>query len=62
PTAVQAARRALRLGADRDLDAALELEDAAWREAATSPDRAEGIAAFVEKRPPRWSSGPADLT
>jgi enoyl-CoA hydratase/carnithine racemase len=57
PTAVRAARRALRLGADRDLEAALELEDAAWREAATSPDRAEGIAAFVEKRSPRWSSG-----
>ncbi len=57
PTAVRAARRALRLGAGRDLDSGLELEDAAWREAATSPDRAEGIAAFVEKRPPRWSSG-----
>jgi len=57
PTAVRAARRALRLGAGRDLDAALDLEDAAWREAALSPDRAEGIAAFVEKRSPRWSSG-----
>jgi enoyl-CoA hydratase/carnithine racemase len=54
PVAVRAARQAIRLGAGLGLPAALEVEDAAWRTAATSPDRREGIAAFVEKRPPVW--------
>jgi enoyl-CoA hydratase/carnithine racemase len=56
PVAVRAAKRALRLGAGIDLPAGLEIEDAAWRVAETSPDRAEGIAAFVEKRRPNWPS------
>jgi enoyl-CoA hydratase/carnithine racemase len=30
------------------------VEDAAWRKAAMSPDRREGIAAFNEKRSPNW--------
>ncbi len=56
PVAVRAAKRALRLGAGLDLASALDVEDAAWRTAATSPDRAEGIKAFVEKRVPDWPS------
>jgi enoyl-CoA hydratase/carnithine racemase len=32
----------------------LDVEDAAWRTAAASPDRREGIAAFAEKRKPVW--------
>jgi len=56
PVAVRAAKRAVRLGAGVDLTAGLEIEDAAWRVAETSPDRAEGIAAFVEKRRPNWPS------
>ena len=36
------------------LDPALDIEDAAWRTAALSADRREGIAAFAEKRAPRW--------
>jgi enoyl-CoA hydratase/carnithine racemase len=55
PTAVKAAKKAIRQGADADLAAALEVEDAAWRTAALSADRREGIAAFNEKRRPRWS-------
>jgi enoyl-CoA hydratase/carnithine racemase len=56
PVAVRAAKRAVRLGAGADLAAGLEIEDAAWRAAEISPDRAEGIAAFVEKRSPNWRS------
>jgi enoyl-CoA hydratase/carnithine racemase len=54
PVAVRAAKQAIRLGAGLSLAAALEVEDAAWRTAATSADRREGIAAFVAKREPRW--------
>lgn len=59
PIAVRAAKRAVRLGAGGDLLAGLEIEEAAWRVAETSPDRAEGITAFVEKRPPNWPSATA---
>jgi enoyl-CoA hydratase/carnithine racemase len=54
PVAVRAAKRAMRHGAGLDLAAALDVEDAAWRTAAFSADRREGIAAFNEKRPPEW--------
>jgi enoyl-CoA hydratase/carnithine racemase len=32
----------------------MDVEDVAWRTAAFSADRREGISAFIEKRPPRW--------
>ena len=54
PIAVRAARQAMRAGGDVALADGLELEDAAWRTVAFSPDRVEGIAAFVEKRSPSW--------
>jgi len=54
PVAVRAAKQAMRLGSGLGLAAALEVEDAAWRTAAMSQDRREGIAAFVAKRPPVW--------
>lgn len=54
PVAVRAAKRALRAGLGVDLPAGLDIEDAAWRTAAFSWDRAEGIAAFNEKRTPDW--------
>ena len=54
PISVQNAKRALRQGAGLPLKAGLEVEDSAWRAAAFSADRKEGIAAFVEKREPRW--------
>ncbi|GAA2624124.1 enoyl-CoA hydratase-related protein [Actinomadura fulvescens] len=54
PTAVRAAKRAMRLGAGKDLPSALDVEENAWRTVAFSPDRREGIAAFNEKRTPDW--------
>jgi enoyl-CoA hydratase/carnithine racemase len=54
PVAVMNAKRALRLGAGVPLAAGLEVEDSAWRAAAFSADRKEGIAAFVQRREPQW--------
>ncbi len=54
PVAVLAAKRAIRQGSGVSLAVGLEVEDAAWRTAAFSGDRREGIAAFNEKREPRW--------
>ncbi|MGX2994971.1 enoyl-CoA hydratase/isomerase family protein [Streptomyces sp. JNUCC 64] len=54
PVGLRAAKRALRLGQGLDLRAGLEVEDAAWRTVAFSADRAEGVAAFNEKRTPEW--------
>ena len=54
PVAVLNAKRALRQGAGLPLATGLEIEDSAWRAAAFSADRKEGIAAFTEKRKPQW--------
>lgn len=54
PVATRNAKHAVRGGVDRSLDEGLELEDACWQRTAFSADRAEGVAAFVEKRSPRW--------
>jgi enoyl-CoA hydratase/carnithine racemase len=57
PVAVRAAKRALRHGWGVSLESGLDIEDAAWRTAALSADRREGIAAFAAKRPPAWPTG-----
>jgi len=54
PVAVLNAKRALRQGAGLPLTVGLEVEDSAWRAAAFSADRKEGIAAFTQKRKPQW--------
>ncbi len=54
PVGLRNAKKAMRLGADVDLSAGLEIEDACWRATAFSGDRAEGVAAFAEKRRPNW--------
>lgn len=54
PVGLRSAKRAMRLGADVDLEAGLEIEDACWRATAFSADRREGVAAFAEKRRPNW--------
>ncbi|MBR7824787.1 enoyl-CoA hydratase/isomerase family protein [Actinospica sp. MGRD01-02] len=59
PVAVRNAKRALRTGVDLPLAAGLDVEDSAWRAAAFSADRAEGIRAFNEKRPPVFGAQPS---
>jgi enoyl-CoA hydratase/carnithine racemase len=54
PVALRQAKRAMRLGSDVDLATGLEVEDGCWRATAFSADRAEGVAAFAEKRSPVW--------
>ncbi len=54
PVGVRNAKVALRRALDVDLAAGLDEEDAAWRATAFSADRAEGVAAFNEKRRPNW--------
>lgn len=54
PVAVRNAKKAMRLGMGTDLAAGLQIEDGCWRATAFSQDRAEGVAAFVEKRTPDW--------
>ena len=54
PVGVRNAKKAMRLGFDTDLAAGLDVEDECWRATAFSGDRAEGVAAFTEKRRPVW--------
>jgi enoyl-CoA hydratase/carnithine racemase len=56
PVSLRAAKRAVRQGFETDLATGLGLEDQAWREAAFSADRREGVAAFSERRAPNWPS------
>lgn len=55
PVGLRNAKRAMRLGSGVDLAAGLEIEDGCWRATAVSPDRVEGVAAFNERRRPRWT-------
>jgi enoyl-CoA hydratase/carnithine racemase len=54
PVGVRNAKRAMREGLDLPLAAGLDVEDARWAATAFSADRAEGVRAFAEKRPPVW--------
>ena len=54
PVAVREAKRAIDRGFEVPLEHGVEIEDQAWRRAVASEDRVEGIAAFNEKRDPRW--------
>ena len=56
PVAVRKAKSAIDDGFGSPLGDAIEIEDAAWRAALDSTDRAEGVAAFNEKREPRWTN------
>jgi 2-(1,2-epoxy-1,2-dihydrophenyl)acetyl-CoA isomerase len=54
-------KRALDTSWDNDLEAQLELEREFQREASLTPDYAEGVRAFMEKRPPAFSGRPSTL-
>jgi len=55
PMAIALTKRALNASWDRDLDAALEYEAQLQDLAGRTRDHAEGLAAFTEKRPPRFT-------
>jgi len=54
PGALARTKRALQAGATSTFEESLELEATLQGEAGAQPDHAEGIAAFIEKRPPRF--------
>jgi enoyl-CoA hydratase/carnithine racemase len=55
PVGVREAKAAIDRGVEVPIQQGIELEDLAWRRAVASDDRREGIAAFNEKRDPRWT-------
>jgi enoyl-CoA hydratase/carnithine racemase len=54
PLAVRHAKHAIDVGADGSLAAGLEVEQKAYELLLGTRDRLEGLAAFAEKRPPRY--------
>ncbi|MDR1078821.1 MAG: enoyl-CoA hydratase/isomerase family protein [Propionibacteriaceae bacterium] len=57
PVALRATKRAIGLGSQTDLDTALAIESSQFAACFGSADQREGMAAFVEKRPPAAFSG-----
>ena len=55
PSAVVASKRSIDAGADLSLKEGLAAEAAAWLENFATEDRVEGLTAFLERRPPRWT-------
>ena len=54
PAAVQQAKRAARLGVEQPIEQAIEIELECYRRMIDHPDRHEGVAAFNERRPPKF--------
>lgn len=54
PVVVREAKRLIEASWNEPLVRALELENEAWARVIVTEDRAEGIAAFNDKRSPRW--------
>lgn len=58
-TALAAIRRTITLGGGTTFDEGMSLELETASALAETPDFAEGVEAFLAKRPPRWSADPA---
>ncbi|MDQ7096530.1 enoyl-CoA hydratase-related protein [Desulfosporosinus sp. PR] len=54
PLALRAAKDAVDYGTDMSLETALEFENRLFAIVSGSADKAEGVAAFLEKRKPEW--------
>lgn len=55
PIAVRMAKRAINEGVEMDKESALELEEECYQRVLNTKDRLEGLAAFAEKRKPRYT-------
>ena len=55
PSGAQTIKRLVYRGLETTLADGLVQEGLALRDILASPDYAEGLAAFAEKRPPRWA-------
>ncbi len=56
PVALRAAKRSIDAALGVPIEDGIEIEHAGWAEVIASEDRAEGIAAFNDKRRPRWKN------
>ncbi|XP_061950597.1 probable enoyl-CoA hydratase 2, mitochondrial isoform X1 [Populus nigra] len=54
PVAIRMAKKAINEGLEIDLPSALELEEECYEQLLNTKDRLEGLAAFAEKRKPRY--------
>lgn len=55
PLALRMAKQAVNLGLDMDLHSGMKLEEACYAQVIPTKDRLEGLAAFAEKRQPKFT-------
>ncbi|PNX92228.1 methylglutaconyl-CoA hydratase mitochondrial-like [Trifolium pratense] len=55
PVAIRMAKKAINEGMETDLTSALVLEEDCYDQVLNTKDRLEGLAAFAEKRKPRYT-------